>query len=303
MPFLRKKVAGWQLEIFYNSMFESFWPKMRVLLKTWAENRRFEPQIMQHLAQYVKRPIDESYSSLQQTDTGTRKRYRTCAVVGNSGILLNSSYGGAIDQHEMVMRINNARTVGFEVFVGRKTTISFMNSHIIRTCAKRSHCWCHPYGAIVPIITYLCAPWHFMPIAFCSSEHRAPLLVTDPRFDNLCNRIAKWYSVKLFLRRPNMKPGWWSILRNPKRQFHYSTGMQGVMMALGLCDNVHVYGFGKATGLKHHYFSQQSEELKEIHDYKAEYEFYHDLEHNNTQLLPFFKAAGITSLPNFRLLM
>jgi hypothetical protein len=44
----------------------------------------------------------------------------------------------------------------------------------------------------VPIITYLCAPWHFMPIAFCSSEHAAPLLVTDPRFDNLCNRIAKW---------------------------------------------------------------------------------------------------------------
>lgn len=150
MPFLRKKIAGWQLEIFYNSMFEPFWPKMRVLLKTWADNRRFEPRIMQHLVQYVKRPIDESYRSpLQTQEAGSGKRYRTCAVVGNSGILLNSSYGGAIDQHEMVMRINNARTVGFEAFVGHKTTISFMNSHIIRACAKRSQCWCHPYGAKV----------------------------------------------------------------------------------------------------------------------------------------------------------
>lgn len=110
------------------------------------------------------------------------------------------------------------------------------------------------------------------------------------------------YSVKQFLRRPSMKPSWWSILRNPNRQFHYSTGLQGVVMALGLCDEVRVYGFGKAKGLKHHYFSTQSEELKEIHDYNAEYEFYHDLEKNNS-LLPFFLAAGIPHLPSFKLVL
>jgi hypothetical protein len=109
--------------------------------------------------------------------------------------------------------------------------------------------------------------------------------------------------VKLFLRRPNMRASWWSILRNPNRQFHYSTGLQGVVMALGLCDEVHVYGFGKGAGLKHHYFSQQREELKEIHDYLAEYEFYHDLEQNNTALLPFFTSAGITTLPTFKLML
>lgn len=140
MPSMRKKLAGWQLEIFYNSnLWSPFWPKMRALLKNWVDNRRFEPEVMQNLVKYVRRPIEGE----------NPKRYSTCAVVGNSGILLNSSYGGDIDQHEMVMRINNARTLGFESFVGKKTTISFVNSHIVRACAKRSQCWCHPYGATV----------------------------------------------------------------------------------------------------------------------------------------------------------
>lgn len=162
MPMMRKKIAGWQLEIFYNAnMWGPFWPKMRVLLKTWVDNRRFEPQVMQNLVQYVKRPIDESYGRLGKGELiRTGKKYRTCAVVGNSGILLNSSYGGAIDEHEMVMRINNARTVGFESFVGKKTTISFVNSHIVRACAKRSQCWCHPYGATV--ITTRTMSWKYL---------------------------------------------------------------------------------------------------------------------------------------------
>jgi len=147
MPVIRKKLANWQLEIFYNAhMWEPFWPKMRALLKHWVDNRRFEPEVMRNLVQYVKRPIDESRGG---TKGETLQRYRTCAVVGNSGILLNSSHGRAIDQHEMVMRINNARTVGFESFVGGKTTVSFVNSHIVRACAKRSQCRCHPYGAAV----------------------------------------------------------------------------------------------------------------------------------------------------------
>lgn len=106
-------------------------------------------RVEQHLVECVKRPIEESRPVEEKRGLGAGRRYRTCAVVGNSGVLLNASHGGAIDQHEMVMRINNARTVGFEAFVGRKTTISFVNSHILRACAKRSQCWCHPYGATV----------------------------------------------------------------------------------------------------------------------------------------------------------
>jgi hypothetical protein len=158
----------------------------------------------------------------------------------------------------------------------------------------------------VPIVMYLCEPWHFMPVAFCREAHSAPLLVTDPRFDNLCNRIAKWYSVQLFMKKKRLSPkasSQWSNIRNAKHSFHYSSGMQAVVMALGMCKSVNIFGFGKPAGAKHHYHSLQKQELVEIHDYEAEYHFYRDLERNRTQVIPFSTAAGISTLPAFKIFL
>ena len=49
-------------------------------------------------------------------------RHDTCAVVGNSGVLLSSERGAEIDAHEAVLRINYAPTKGFEKYVGSRTT-------------------------------------------------------------------------------------------------------------------------------------------------------------------------------------
>ncbi|CAK9203141.1 unnamed protein product [Sphagnum troendelagicum] len=340
--FIRRRIDPWKLELYYNFKYAPFWLQMRSLLRNWVDNRGFQPQIMQRLIDDVKVPIDssnnnnnrkqavednveneitendaENFSSSSSSSSSSttrtmqkqqqqRRSYNSCAVVGNSGILLNSTYGAFIDSHEMVMRINNAKIKGFKRFVGAKTSIAFMNSHILRVCAHSPQCRCHPYGVEVPIVVYLCQPWHFMPVAFCSKAHSAPLLVTDPRFDNLCNRIAKWYSVKLFMKnkRPSPKASsQWSNIRNAKQSFHYSSGMQAVVMALGMCKSVNIFGFGKPAGAKHHYHSLQKQELVEIHDYEAEYHFYRDLERNHTQVIPFFTAAGISTLPAFKIFL
>ncbi|XP_078274679.1 LOW QUALITY PROTEIN: polyribonucleotide 5'-hydroxyl-kinase Clp1 [Rhinoraja longicauda] len=59
-------------------------------------------------------------------DPRTHCRCRTCAVVGNSGNLVGSSYGQLIDSHRLVFRMNKAVTEGYEADVGRKTTHHLM---------------------------------------------------------------------------------------------------------------------------------------------------------------------------------
>ena len=54
--------------------------------------------------------------------------FKTCAVVGNSQRLLLDANGKEIDGHSAVIRMNNAPTVGFDRFVGNKTTMRTLNS-------------------------------------------------------------------------------------------------------------------------------------------------------------------------------
>jgi len=68
--------------------------------------------------------------NLPATDVlrGRQVFFETCAVVGSSGAMLSAERGTEIDQHDMVMRFNNAPTAGFQLFVGNKTTHRVANS-------------------------------------------------------------------------------------------------------------------------------------------------------------------------------
>lgn len=254
-------------------------------LKLWLRRRAYEPNIMFDLIQLVKIPIDSHNGVVSILS----EKYSSCAVVGNSGTLLNSQYGDLIDKHEFVIRLNNAKTERFEKKVGSKTNISFINSNILHQCSRRESCHCHPYGETVPIVMYICQPIHVLDYTVCKPSHRAPLVITDPRFDVLCARIVKYYSVKKFLEEKT-REGFvdWSKAHEGSL-FHYSSGMQAVMLAVGICEKVSVFGFGKLNSTKHHYHTNQKAELK-LHDYEAEYRLYHDLE-NNPRAIPFLPKA------------
>ncbi|KAG4198377.1 hypothetical protein ERO13_A05G081500v2 [Gossypium hirsutum] len=259
--------------------FYRYWLDFRRNLQLWARKKTFQSEIMMDLVSLVKTPIDRHNGLMSSA-----RKYKSCAVVGNSGILLNRDYGELIDGHEIVIRLNNARTEKFEENVGSKTSISFVNSNILHLCARREGCFCHPYGRNVPMIMYICQPVHFMDYTVCNSSHKAPLLITDPRFDVLCARIVKYYSAKRFVEETRKALGEWASTHDGS-MFHYSSGMQAVMLALGICDKVSIFGFGKSTSAKHHYHTNQKSELR-LHDYKAEYAFYHDLV-KNPQAIPF----------------
>ncbi|XP_061345394.1 beta-1,6-galactosyltransferase GALT29A-like [Gastrolobium bilobum] len=253
-----------------SPLFQRYLPDFQRALRDWALKKsfQFQPNIMSELTRLVKYPIEL---------VGSYERYSSCAVVGNSGILLNKDYGKMIDSHEVVIRLNNARVEGFENKVGSKTNISFVNSNILHACARivGKGCLCHSYGADVATVMYICQPAHFMDYIVCNSSLKAPLLVTDPRFDVLCARIVKYYSLKLFFEETGKVLEQWGPAHD-EVYFHYSSGFQAVMLALGICENVSMLGFGKSASAKHHYHTNQRAELG-LHDYEAEYAFYRDL--------------------------
>ncbi|XP_038681135.1 beta-1,6-galactosyltransferase GALT29A-like [Tripterygium wilfordii] len=249
------------------------WLEFRRVLRDWARNKRYQAEIMMELVRQVKHPIDRHNGLV-----GSDSKYASCAVVGNSGILLNKEYGSLIDSHEVVIRLNNARTERFERNVGAKTSISFVNSNILHLCARREGCFCHPYGGNVPIVMYICQPVHLLDYTVCNSSHKAPLLITDARLDVLCSRIVKYYSLKRLVEEVGEPLEKWGSAHDGA-MFHYSSGMQAVMLALGVCEKVSIFGFGKLASTKHHYHTNQKAELR-LHDYEAEYAFYHDLVKN-----------------------
>ena len=73
----------------------------------------------------------------------------TCALVGNGGELRKFNYGDAIDSHDLVVRLNQAPTMGHAIWVGRKTTHRALNRLWTRHYTRSPH---HIYrGFIMPI--------------------------------------------------------------------------------------------------------------------------------------------------------
>ncbi|KAK7324865.1 hypothetical protein VNO77_28758 [Canavalia gladiata] len=261
-----------------SPLFERYLPQFQKVLNDWSLKKKqsFQPDIISELTRLVKHPIDK-HNGFVASDN----KYSSCAVVGNSGILLNTNYGKLIDAQEFVIRLNHARVNGFENKVGSKTNISFVNSNVLHACARMvgSGCSCHTYGADVATVMYICQPAHLMDYTVCNSFLKGPLLVTDPQFDMVCARIVKYYSLKRFAEETGKGLEEWGPAHD-EAFFHYSSGFQAMMLALGICEKVSMFGFGKSGSAKHHYHTNQKVELH-LHDYEAEYAFYRDLVDGN----------------------
>ncbi|XP_077119542.1 alpha-2,8-sialyltransferase 8B isoform X2 [Ranitomeya variabilis] len=72
------------------------------------------------------------YELLPRTSPLKNKNFKTCAIVGNSGILLNSGCGKEIDSHDFVIRCNLAPVEEYARDVGMKTHLVTMNPSVVQ---------------------------------------------------------------------------------------------------------------------------------------------------------------------------
>lgn len=209
------------------------------------------------------------FSTFLKTNPFLNRSLDTCAVVGNGGILVNSSCGEAIDSAQFVIRCNLPPVhSGFSSDVGSRTDIVTANPSI----------FVERFGGLMgrrrPFVESLSVYGNAMLLipAF-SYGHNTPL------------SMRAFYSIEDF--HSPVHP----IFFNPEylqrlssfwrsqglRAARFSTGLIMASLALELCDNVHLYGFWPfslhpygAETLTNHYYDDKR--VNKIHAMPAEFE-------------------------------
>ena len=90
--------------------------------------------------------------NLKQYEQTTNKTFtipftKSCAVVGSGGILLNSSYGDLIDQHDLVIRVGIPGVKGYEMDVGSKLNITSFNHVALRGLIREANATRSSHGS------------------------------------------------------------------------------------------------------------------------------------------------------------
>ncbi|KAM6053554.1 CMP-N-acetylneuraminate-beta-galactosamide-alpha-2,3-sialyltransferase 2-like isoform 2-T3 [Chlamydotis macqueenii] len=153
-------------------------------------------------------------------------RCRTCAVVGNSGRLKGSGHGLRIDAHDWVLRMNRAKTTGFELDVGMRTTHHFMYPESAVNLRPGVHLVLVPFKPL-DLHTYVKVK------QFIKAD-RNKVLILSPAFlkyiqDNWMEHHGRYPS----------------------------TGFTALLFALHACQQVSVFGFGAdSEGNWHHYWEK-----------------------------------------------
>uniref|UniRef100_A0A672HYV4 CMP-N-acetylneuraminate-beta-galactosamide-alpha-2,3-sialyltransferase 2 n=1 Tax=Salarias fasciatus TaxID=181472 RepID=A0A672HYV4_SALFA len=180
-----------------------------------------------------------------------------CAVVGNSGNLRGAGYGATIDEHNYIMRINLAPTVGYEEDAGSHTTHHFMYPESAKNLAAN--------------VSFVLVPFKTLDLVWITSA----LSTGQIRFT--------YAPVKQFLRVDKDKvqifnPAFFKYIHDRWTRHHGrypSTGMLVLFFALHVCDEVNVFGFGAdSRGNWHHYWEQNrySGEFRKTGVHDADYE-------------------------------
>ncbi|XP_072304531.1 CMP-N-acetylneuraminate-beta-galactosamide-alpha-2,3-sialyltransferase 1-like [Eucyclogobius newberryi] len=160
-------------------------------------------------------------------------RCLTCAVVGNSGNLLRSHYGKLIDQYNSVFRINRGKTEGFEEDVGSRTTHRVMYPESASNLDNSTH---------MVLFTFKGKDLEWLVNEFRTSAPGKGKPIANKNMVMVVHPAFMQYVHKSWLQSKGDYP---------------STGFMTVILALHLCDEVNVFGFGAdSNGNWTHYWTK-----------------------------------------------
>ncbi|KAM4539471.1 CMP-N-acetylneuraminate-beta-galactosamide-alpha-2,3-sialyltransferase 1-like [Odontesthes bonariensis] len=167
------------------------------------------------------------------------ERCRSCSVVGNSGNLKGSHYGGLIDSSDFIIRMNQAPTSGFEEDVGARTTHHVMYPESAIDLDNTTSLVLIPFKTldlqwIISALTTGTIKYTYLPVMPRIKANKDKVLIYSPTFFK--------YVYESWLEGHGRYP---------------STGFLSLLLAIHICDEVSVFGFGADQyGNWHHYWEK-----------------------------------------------
>ncbi|KAI8111313.1 hypothetical protein M9434_004885 [Picochlorum sp. BPE23] len=209
-----------------------------------------------------------------------------CALVGNSGILLNGTAGGQIDEFDVVARLNYATTRGYESHVGTKSSIRIFGGWI--TAEKEFGPACSPRELeSAPCTTDL---------AMEIPEGNETIYIMRgrriPKFNFKMVNKSSYLRHIIWFDEIMSFPTNWTIEYTPT---NWSTGVWSVFSLTRFCDEIAMVGFEKSPSAEtpYHYFDDPVAKgktqdfvynLPKAHPYHWEKAFLKKLEKRSSRL-------------------
>uniref|UniRef100_A0AAZ3NYL7 CMP-N-acetylneuraminate-poly-alpha-2,8-sialyltransferase n=1 Tax=Oncorhynchus tshawytscha TaxID=74940 RepID=A0AAZ3NYL7_ONCTS len=216
----------------------------------------FKPGDTIHYVLDRRRTLNVSHtlhSLLPDVSPLKNKRFRTCAVVGNSGVLLNSGCGKEIDSHDFVIRCNLPPLSEFAEDVGLRSDFTTMNPSVIQRA----------YGGLknatdterfVQRLRGLNDSVLWIPAFMVKGGERHVESVNELIVKRKLRVRTAYPSLRLI----HVVRGYWLTNKiNIKRP---STGLLMYTLATRFCDEIHLYGFwpfprdANGNMVKYHYY-------------------------------------------------
>ncbi|TDH09637.1 hypothetical protein EPR50_G00089210 [Perca flavescens] len=193
------------------------------------------------------------YRLLPTVSPMKNQHHRRCAIVGNSGILLNSSCGPDIDSHDFVIRCNLAPVEEYFQDVGWRTNLVTMNPSVVQRAFQDlvSEEWRDRFlqrlqslsGSVLWIPAFMAkggeerVEWALRLILL----HTVDVRTAFPSLRLLHAVRGYWLTNNVHIKRP-------------------TTGLLMYTMATRFCEEIHLYGFWpfpldpQGRSVKYHYY-------------------------------------------------
>uniref|UniRef100_A0A4W6DPC7 ST3 beta-galactoside alpha-2,3-sialyltransferase 1 n=1 Tax=Lates calcarifer TaxID=8187 RepID=A0A4W6DPC7_LATCA len=205
--------------------------------------------------QAEKRNFD-SYSTTVNT-LQAAGRCRTCAVVGNSVNLLGSHYGPLIDFNDVIIRINYGPTKVMKQMLGKEQLIVSYIQRVPRTLDNTTHLVLVPFKIqdlewlIKPSLQDFLERESYVPVKSNIKANKDLVMVVNPAFMRYVHDT--WLE---------------------KKGTYPSTGFMTLVLALHICDEVHVFGYGAdKDGNWSHYWEKLRDKNFKTGDHPGIYEY------------------------------